>query len=274
MTPQVSVIIACLNDLEHLPRAVDSVLSQTFAGLELIIADGASTDGTVDYLRGLQDARVHWRSERDGGLTEAWNKALAMAKGEWILFLGADDFIWDNDVLAKTAPFLKSTDAAFAFGEVRIVAQHSDTTVQRVCFDKPQLLAHLRSSKGLGLPHQGFFHNRRAFHTGLFDQTFRLAADYEFISRFSGEQDFHFLPVGPVTAFRMGGLSTDPWVSLKVCREWNRIFRARGRPFHHGWQQFTRAYAKVVLKTILGESAARGLVNLTRAARGLPPYAG
>jgi glycosyltransferase involved in cell wall biosynthesis len=270
--PLLSVIIACLNDLEHLPRAVNSVLSQSHHDIELVIMDGASHDGTPDYLRTLTGPRVQWRSERDGGLTQAWNKGIALARGDWFLFLGADDYIWDTEVVARAAPYLAGTQALIAFGEVQIVAESEDRVVQTVRFDKPALLAQLRSPRGLGVPHQGFFHSRRAFATGDFDASFQLAADYEFISRFKADTDFLFLPVGPVTAFRMGGLSTDPWVSVQAYREFSRVHRMRGRgPLHGSWQ-LAKAHAKLAIKRIIGAGPARHLVNFSRALRGLPLY--
>jgi glycosyltransferase involved in cell wall biosynthesis len=272
--PLVSIIIACLNDLKHLPKAVDSVLDQSFTDIELIIMDGASKDGTPDYLKTLSDPRVTWRSERDDGLTQAWNKAVGLAQGNWLLFLGADDYIWDRDVIARAAPYLKDSNANLAFGNVNIVAEHSDDVVQTADFDRDMLLAQLRGPKGLGLPHQGFFHNGRAFDTGLFDASFRLAADYEFISRYSATSDFLFLPIGPVAAFRMGGLTTNPWVSLEAYSEWKRIYHMRGRPRFHGWWQLSKALAKAWLRGLLGAGFARRLVNLSRLARGLPPYPG
>jgi glycosyltransferase involved in cell wall biosynthesis len=268
----ISVIIACLNDLKHLPRAVDSVLNQSISDIELVIMDGASTDGTSGYLKTLTDPRVIWHSERDGGLTEAWNKAVALARGDWLLFLGADDYIWDHEVFARVMPHLDGKHAKFAFGDVNMVAEHSDNIVKTVHFDRDALLAQLRTPKGLGLPHQGFFHSRRVFRTKPFDTSFRLAADYELISRFSEPDDFLFLPVGPVAAFRMGGLSTNPWVTLETYREFQRVHRIRGRGPLHGVGQIGRAYLKVMMKAVLGPGLARRLVNLSRAARGYPPY--
>jgi glycosyltransferase involved in cell wall biosynthesis len=271
--PLVSFVIASLNGRQQLPRAVESVLSQTYDDIELIVADGGSKDGTDEYLQNITDQRLRWRSERDGGLTFAWNKALELAKGEWLLFLGADDFLWDAEVVARAAPYLKDSSAAFAFGEVRIVAADSDLVVQKADFSKARLLAQLRGPKGLGLPHQGFFHNRKVFDTAPFDPSFRIAADYEVISRYaSSDADFLHLPVGPIAAFRMGGLSTNPWVTLEVYREWKRIHQMRGRPRWHGWQQLGKAHLKNILKHALGLGLARHLVNASRAIRGLPPY--
>jgi len=271
--PLVSFVIASRNMGSQLPRAVASVLSQTYGDIELIVMDGGSQDGTVEYLQGIADPRLQWRSEEDGGLTFAWNKALKLAQGEWLLFLGADDYLWDAEVVAKAAPYLKSSSAALAFGEVRVVAEDSDRVVQTAVFDKPRLLAQLRGPKGLGLPHQGFFHNRKIFQAAPFDTSLRIAADYEVISRYAAsDADFLHLPIGPIAAFRMGGLSTNPWVTLEVYREWKRIHRLRGRPRWHGWQQLGKAHLKNIFKRALGPGLARHLVNASRALRGLPPY--
>jgi glycosyltransferase involved in cell wall biosynthesis len=271
--PLVSFVIATWNRGGQLPRAVASVLSQTYGDIELIVMDGGSKDGTVEYLQGLGDARLQWRSEKDGGLTFAWNKALELARGEWLLFLGADDYLWDPEVVAKAAPYLKNSSAALAFGEVRIVAEDSDRVVHTADFDKRRLLAQLRGPKGLGLPHQGFFHNRKIFQAAPFDTSFRIAADYEVISRYTAwDAEFLHLPIGPVAAFRMGGLSTNPWVTLEVYREWKRIHRMRGRSRWHGCQQLGKAHLKNLFKQALGPGLARHLVNASRALRGLPPY--
>ena len=273
MTPLITVVIACLNHISHLPRAVSSVLDQTFSDIELVIMDGASSDGTREYLQSLTDTRVTWRSDKDGGISQAWNKAVALSRGEWILFLGADDFVWDKDVFTRAAPYLTAdTPAKLAFGEVQVVTEHGDHVIRTVWFDRPALMAQLRSPKGLGLPHQGFFHRRSAFEKTAFDTSFRIAADYEFISRFSAEADFLFLPIGPIAAFRLGGLSSDPWISILTYREFSRVHRRLGRPFLHGKWQLTKAHIKIWTRHLVGAKFAKRLVNISRTMRELPPY--
>jgi len=270
--PLISVIIACLNDLKHLPRAVESVAKQDFADWEIVIMDGASQDGTQDYLRTLSDPRIVWRSEKDDGLTQAWNKAIALAQGQWLVFLGADDFIWDDCIFSKVSPYLRASDAALAFGEVFIVAEHDDTIVRRMALEKPAFLKNLNGPNDMGIPHQGFFHARRAFTTGPFDTSFRLAADYEFVSRFSKETDFLALPIGPVAAFRMGGLSTDPWSSLETYKEMTRIHRLRGHSTLPDIWRIAKARAKIVMRGWLGGNLTISIVNLSRRLRGFPAY--
>jgi glycosyltransferase involved in cell wall biosynthesis len=101
--PLISVIVAIYNGKATLQQCIDSVAQQTYVTKELIIIDGGSTDGTVDLLKANSGQISYWISEPDHGIYNAWNKGLAKAKGEWICFLGADDFFWDAQVLERMA---------------------------------------------------------------------------------------------------------------------------------------------------------------------------
>lgn len=271
---RVSIIIASLNSREFLPKAIESVFAQSFQDLELVVCDGASTDGTVEYLRSLNDPRLIWRSEKDGGITQAWNKALTLATGEWLLFLGADDYLWDSTVLERVTPLLQDAgpDVKFAFGDVALVAAHGSSVIDTAHYSLEKLLRDIRTASGLALPHQGFFHHRRAFRDGPFDTEFRLCADYELITRCRRPADFLFLPVGIVTAFRMGGLTTNPWASLRVYRERARVEEKHGRSRLRVSWQLAKAYAKLGIRRVLGDGFTFALVNASRRVRGLPPY--
>ena len=100
--PLISIIVAVFNGKETLQQCIDSVAQQTYQNKELIVIDGGSNDGTLDLLN-QNSSRLTWLSEPDSGVYSAWNKGLARAKGEWVCFLGADDFLWDANVLEQMA---------------------------------------------------------------------------------------------------------------------------------------------------------------------------
>ena len=79
------------NGAETIQRCLDSVLAQQAGLAEIVVVDGASTDGTVAILERNAKRLASWSSEPDRGICDAWNKALARVRGEWVLFLGADD---------------------------------------------------------------------------------------------------------------------------------------------------------------------------------------
>src|SRR3990170_1119466 len=103
LPPLFTIIVATLNSAHRLPRCIASFAGQTYPRRELIVMDGGSTDGTVDIIRTQGPAVAYWESSPDRGIYHAWNKALAHAHGEWICFLGADDYFWSPTSLSRVA---------------------------------------------------------------------------------------------------------------------------------------------------------------------------
>jgi putative colanic acid biosynthesis glycosyltransferase len=98
--PLVSVITVVRNGAATITATLDSVCAQRLVNFEHVIIDGASSDGTLDILKAYQHDQLRWISEPDQGIYDAMNKGVAIAKGEWVLFLGADDVLADPAVLA------------------------------------------------------------------------------------------------------------------------------------------------------------------------------
>ena len=123
--PLISIIVASYNSINTLSRVIESVRSQTYLNKELVIIDGGSKDGTVDVLKRYDESIAYWCSEPDKGIYNAWNKALDYTKGDWILFLGADDYLWTNDVLERITPQLIKVRSKFrvVYGRVSIVRE-------------------------------------------------------------------------------------------------------------------------------------------------------
>ena len=94
-----SIIVPTFNSAHTLKRCLDSILSQTFKNFEIIIADGLSTDSTLMTAESMRDERINIFSEKDYGVYDAMNNAVERAQGKWILFLGSDDFLFDDFVL-------------------------------------------------------------------------------------------------------------------------------------------------------------------------------
>lgn len=102
----VSVLTPSYNYVRFLPAAIQSVATTGGLQVEHIVSDGGSTDGTVDYLRALVPPVV-WASEKDRGQSDALNRALSMASGEYIAWLNADDFYLPG-ALDKAVAFLEA----------------------------------------------------------------------------------------------------------------------------------------------------------------------
>ncbi len=94
----ISIITICLNDIDALKRTRESVITQTSNDYEHVIVDGASSDGTVEYLKELAGS-IKWISEPDRGIADAFNKGIGIAEGSLVLCLNAGDVFYDENVV-------------------------------------------------------------------------------------------------------------------------------------------------------------------------------
>jgi len=95
--PKVTIITAVYNGASLLQETIQSVIDQSSDDMEFLVIDGGSTDGTLDILRRYDAVLDLWVSEPDNGIYDAFNKGVALAKGEWVIFLGAGDRLFDRD---------------------------------------------------------------------------------------------------------------------------------------------------------------------------------
>ena len=91
-----SIIIPTYNSSLTIERAIKSILNQHFIDYEILIVDGKSSDDTLIKLEQFQDNRIKVFSEKDNGIYDAMNKGINHSKGEWLYFLGSDDYLIDN----------------------------------------------------------------------------------------------------------------------------------------------------------------------------------
>ena len=107
---KLTIITINRNNLEGLRKTIASVVSQTWRHFEYIVIDGASCDGSAEYIASMSDAIDYWISEKDSGVYEAMNKGVVKAQGEYLLFLNSGDFLVDKEVLSKVFDLAKGAD--------------------------------------------------------------------------------------------------------------------------------------------------------------------
>lgn len=118
-TPLVSVVMPTLQQAEFIKASVNSVLSQSYANIELIIADGGSTDGTPEVLRELaaQDHRLRWFSKNDNGPAQALNRALQKVRGTIIGWLNSDDLYTPHAITHSVIALTEHPEWLMVYGE-------------------------------------------------------------------------------------------------------------------------------------------------------------
>ncbi len=206
--PQITIIVAVLNNADTLGRCLDSIIAQTYPNTELVVIDGGSTDGTLEILEQKDTEIAYWKSEPDTGIYNAWNKALDCIHGEWVCFLGADDYFWDDRVLAALNPYLVEAEAS----GIRVVygrAAFMDTAGNVIKFiGKPWEKIGWLMPHGMPLPHPGLMHHRTIFEDhGGFDEAFPIAADYELLLRELKDRQALFAEGITVVGWQSGGVS-------------------------------------------------------------------
>jgi glycosyltransferase involved in cell wall biosynthesis len=172
--PSVSIVTIVRNGAATLRRAAESVLSQDHPGIEYIIVDGGSTDGTLDIIRALED-RVAWISGKDAGISDAFNKGVALARGEVIGIINSDDW-YEPGAIGKAARRLQQAGADVACGPMQYWAGAERSW--RVSSDP------LGLERTMTIGHPTVFARRELYRRiGLFRPEFRLAMDYEWLLR-------------------------------------------------------------------------------------------
>jgi glycosyltransferase involved in cell wall biosynthesis len=174
---KLSIITVCRNAEKTLERTIYSVVSQTFKDIEFIIIDGNSSDGTPDIIEKHRQALDYCISEPDSGIYNAMNKGIMAATGEYVYFLNAGDYFFDDSVLERV--FASEMPADVVYGD--ILVQMSDA----FCFKK-KMPAHIRRSYLFydTIPHQASIIKRELLTKyGNYDESLSIVADYEFFLR-------------------------------------------------------------------------------------------
>ena len=227
----ISVITAVLNNKAQIESCINSVYSQTYPDIEHIIIDGGSTDGTLEVIsrtthNGLkltQDGAVFTNPQSpsakhktrdlrvisgpDNGIYDAMNKGLRMATGDVVGFLNADDLYAADNVLKTVAGCFERQNVDSCYGDLLYVDKNDTNKTIRCWKSSPFDSALLK--KGWMPPHPTFFVKRKVYEKyGVFDTSFKIAADYELMIRLLGKHGIstNYIPE-LLVKMRVGGAS-------------------------------------------------------------------
>lgn len=233
MSPKISIITAVYNSHDTIAQALDSVLAQDYGGVELIVIDGASTDGSQAVLGAYAERLAVLVCEPDEGIYDALNKGIARASGDVVGFLHSDDLFADAGVLSRVAAAFAEPAVEVVYGDLHYVRK--DNPEQVVRYWRAGEFAGRRLGWGWMPPHPTLYVRRSVYEQiGLFDTSFRIAADYDFILRMLGRGGVgvHYIPE-VLVKMRVGGASNR---SLRnIARKSSEDLRALRRNGVGGW---------------------------------------
>lgn len=203
--PLFSIITVCRNTEKTIEKTLKSVLNQTYNDYEYIIVDGASTDDTmsiIDSYRELfsQKGIVYSVcSEKDSGIYNAMNKGVNMSNGEWLLFLNAGDSLCADAVLERFAANVDN-EYDIVYGD----AIHEFAGMFK--YEK-SLPLEIMTEK-IPFSHQSAFISRNIMKKYYYDESYKIAADFDFFLR-CYKDGVKFKSVSlPVSFFELGGISS------------------------------------------------------------------
>lgn len=222
-----SIITATYNSEKTLERTIKSILNQTFKDFEYIIIDGKSTDSTLSIIKKYEEVfkqnniSFSYITEKDNGIYDAWNKGIKISRGEWISFLGSDDYYLNNAL----ETYYNHIDNKYNYlhSKVKIVNE-AEKVIKTIGIP----LSKKNFFRYMEIAHVGSFHHKSLFEKELFSLKFKASSDYYFFIK--NIENINALFIDSITAImQFGGISTNINLSLKESLKVKLISKRRNK---------------------------------------------
>lgn len=224
---KISIITVAFNAANTIAETLDSVAAQSHRDIEHIVIDGASRDGTQRIVREMGRQVTKFVSEPDCGIYDAMNKGIALATGDLIGILNADDHYADHNVLARVSTTMEGETLDALYGDVGFYRTERPAKIVRRY--RSNHFSPRNIAWGWMPAHPTLFLRREIYQrVGYFRTDYQIAGDFEFIARVFTRQALRarYLPE-ILVLMRIGGISTAGWRNsillnrevLRACRE-------------------------------------------------------
>lgn len=200
--PILSVITVVYNNAAHVERTLRSVIAQTYADIEYIVIDGASTDGTLDIIKKYRDSIQKTVSEKDNGIYDAMNKGLRLATGDYVIFMNSGDEFYAADTVTRV--FTTAPDADIYYGETEMIDEQLKSLGQRR-HAAPENFTWRDFKYGMSVSHQAIYIRRTL--TEPYDPRYQLSSDIDWIIRAARKAKKIVKVDGYVAKYLVGGMS-------------------------------------------------------------------
>lgn len=214
MKPLITVVTVTYNAEKYIEDTIKSVIKQDYLNLEYIIIDGGSQDNTVNLIKKYDEQISHWISEPDNGIYDAMNKAVGLAKGEYINFMNAGDSFFSNSVIST---LFEGADlsAGLIYGNTIFYSQNGEEKLV-----KAKSLDELW--KAMIFNHNGLFAKRELLKKFPFDTLYKIVADSKFVIEcYLDNQKFEYVNT-TVNRYLMDGFSDENSI-LRTVERWKLV---------------------------------------------------
>lgn len=206
--PKISIITVCFNSEATIRDTIESVVAQQYGNIEYIVIDGGSSDSTNNIIEEYQDSINYFVSEKDEGIYDAMNKGIRAATGDFVGILNSDDVFAAHDSVGKIASAIQHNDSVDAvYGDLVYVDRWNLDKVVRLYSSK--FFRPWKMRFGFMLPHPTFYARSDLFNKlGFYKTNYRVAADFELLSRFLQSGVSTVRIEGTLIKMREGGISS------------------------------------------------------------------
>lgn len=177
-TPKITIITATYNSGRTLTKTILSILEQEYINFEYLIIDGGSKDNTLVIIESFIhkfNGRLKYISEKDNGIYDAWNKGLLLATGEWISFIGSDDF-YTHDALSNYVEIINSNpNINFISSQCMLINDQNKYIRSYGRAWSSQMNSYCT------IAHVGSFHKKELFYLRNFETKYKVTGDYDFL---------------------------------------------------------------------------------------------
>lgn len=175
--PKLSIITIVYNNVRDIERTIQSVINQTYANIEYLVIDGASTDGTLQVIDQYKSRIARLVSEKDKGIYDAMNKGLTLATGDYLLFMNSGDEIYAPDTVQQV--FATDPDADIYYGETEMI-NDAGQSLGRRRHKAPRQFTWRSFKYGMSISHQAIY-IRRSIAEPYQQNLYQLSADIDWI---------------------------------------------------------------------------------------------
>ncbi len=200
--PTLSIITIVYNNVRDIERTLLSVLYQSYAHIEYIVIDGASTDGTLEVIQRYQDRLSKVVSEKDAGIYDAMNKGLALASGDYVLFMNSGDELYAPDTVENV--FATAPNIDIYYGETEMYNEAWQSIGKRR-HSVPEKFTWKSFRFGMTISHQAIYIRRTL--TEPYDRQYELSADIDWILTAAKKAKTSVKVSGYVAKYLVGGMS-------------------------------------------------------------------
>lgn len=242
MKMKISIITVTYNSEKTIRQTLESVCNQTYPNIDYVVIDGGSTDGTTKIIKEYEDKISYWISEPDKGIYNAFNKGINNSVGDYIYFLGSDDSLIDENIISVVAEKLNPSVDMLSGAVYRV-----DEETKLQLYRGNEFARDRKCYKGGMVPHQGLFVKRDLMKKYMFDEVYKISADYKFFLQCYYHEGVNVMFIDePIAYYASTGVSSTDNEALgkevrKIYDELNISFKPLAK------EPFIKSFIKTIL---------------------------